>query len=56
MLGVEGIAGWLTDLFDSWDDPERREAILSTARTVEAEPSMIGASTHLLMVARRRAD
>lgn len=56
VLGVEGIAGWLTDLFDSWDDPERREAILSTARTVEAEPSMIGASTHLLMVARRRAD
>ena len=55
VLGVEGVAGWLGDLFDRWDDPEVREAILFAARAVEDEPSVVGASGHLLMVARRPA-
>jgi hypothetical protein len=53
VVGVEGVAGWLNDLFDGWDDAAQREAILHAARASEAEPSLLGASAHLLMVAKR---
>jgi SAM-dependent methyltransferase len=53
VLGVEGVAGWFGSLFDRWDDPKVREAILFAARAVEDEPSVVGASGHLLVVARR---
>ena len=51
VLGVEGVAGWFPNLFERWDDPGAREAIVFAARSIEAEPSLVGASTHLLMVA-----
>ena len=51
VLGVEGIAGWFPNVFEHWDDPASRNAILFAARSIEAEPSLLGASTHLLMVA-----
>jgi SAM-dependent methyltransferase len=53
VLGVEGVAGWFGYLFDRWDEPEAQESICFAARAIESEPSLIGASTHLLMVARR---
>ena len=58
VLDVGGGAGvhaaWLLhDLFDQWDDAAHRDAILFAARATEAEPSLIGASAHLLMVAKR---
>ena len=53
VVGVEGVAGWLPDLFDQWDDATHRDAILFVARATEAEPSLIGASAHLLVVAKR---
>ena len=56
LVGVEGFAGWLRHVFDRWDDPADREAILFAARAVESEPSLLGASTHLLMVAQRPAS
>jgi SAM-dependent methyltransferase len=49
VLGVEG-PGWL--LPDAWDDPGRREQIMRAARAVEREPSLLGLSAHLLLVAR----
>jgi SAM-dependent methyltransferase len=53
LLAVEGPAGWLGDL-DWWlEDDDRREVLLATIRRVEAEPSLLGASSHLLAVARR---
>jgi SAM-dependent methyltransferase len=55
VLGVEGVAGWFADVFERWDHPDDRDAILSAARAVESEPSLVGASAHLLMVARRPA-
>jgi ubiquinone/menaquinone biosynthesis C-methylase UbiE len=54
LVGVEGLAGWLPHLADRWEDPEARELILYSARAVEAEPSLLGLSAHLLAVARRR--
>jgi SAM-dependent methyltransferase len=50
LLAVEGVGQWLAD-FDDWlDDPERREVLLRAIRRVEAEPSLLGASPHLLAV------
>ena len=53
LYGVEG-PGWiLPDLVERWKDQERREIILQVARALEAEPSVIGCSAHLIVVGRR---
>lgn len=52
LVGVEG-PGWrLYDLDERWSDPVRRQQLLDAARWVEAEPSLLGYSAHLLAVAR----
>ncbi len=50
VLGVEG-PGWL--LPHRWEDPTRRESVLKAARAVEQEPTLLGLSPHLLVMARR---
>jgi hypothetical protein len=53
ILGVEG-PGWLLSDFDAhWADAGMRELILTSARAVEAEPTLLGVSPHLMAVARR---
>ena len=53
LLGVEG-PGWLQANFDAaWADPERRAFLLEAARTVEAEPSLLGVSAHLMAFAQK---
>ncbi len=54
LYGIEGPAWILPDFVERWDDPERREVVLRVARAVEAEPSVIGCSAHLLVVGRKR--
>jgi SAM-dependent methyltransferase len=54
LVGVEGLAGWLPQLDPRWRDAADRELILWAARVVEAEPSLLGLSAHLLAVARPR--
>jgi ubiquinone/menaquinone biosynthesis C-methylase UbiE len=56
VVGVEGLAGWLPNLADRWADPAARETILYSARAVENEPSLLGLSAHLLLVADRPSD
>jgi SAM-dependent methyltransferase len=51
LVGVEGLAPWL-DLDERWATDEGRETILFAARAIEAEPSLLGVSSHLLAVAR----
>ena len=52
-LAVEGI-GWLLPDLDAWlADDARRGVLLSTLAQLEAEPALMGASAHLLSVARR---
>lgn len=52
-LAVEGPA-WLLGNFDEWlEDVARRERLLSTVRAIEAEPALMGASAHLIAVARK---
>ena len=54
VLGIEG-PGWILGDFDTrWANPLERADMMAVARAVEAEPSVIGASAHLLAIARRR--
>jgi SAM-dependent methyltransferase len=53
VYGLEG-PGWiLTDLSDRLADPRSRADLLWIARLLESEPSMLGVSAQLLVVARR---
>ena len=53
LYGIEG-PGWiLTDVAERWKDPARREILLRVARAVESEPSVVGWSAHLMVVARK---
>jgi len=53
IYGIEG-PGWLLPDFDDWwDNAEHRQRLLQIARTVETEPSLLGASAHLMAVAEK---
>lgn len=51
LVGIEGLAGWLPNLGDRWDTQAGKEVILSSARTIESEPALLGLSGHLLAIA-----
>lgn len=55
VVGVEGLAGWLPQLRERWDDPADREIILDSARAVEGEPALLALSGHLIAVGRTPA-
>ena len=56
VYGIEGPGWLLADFGERWNDPRRREDILRVARQLEEEPSIRGASAHLMAVATRRTD
>ncbi len=57
LVGLEGLAGWLPQLDGEWGTGAGRATILDAAAAIEAEPSLLGLSAHLLAVARgRNAD
>lgn len=51
LVGLEGLAGWLSNLADDWETESGRETILYAARTIESTPSLLGLSAHLLAIA-----
>jgi SAM-dependent methyltransferase len=56
LLAVEGAVGAAAEArsLDAWlDDSRRREILLRAIRRVEAEPSLLGASPHVLALATR---
>jgi len=53
VFGIEGPGWLLSDLNERLDDPRRREDVLRVARLFESEPSLVGVSAHLLLVARK---
>jgi SAM-dependent methyltransferase len=56
IMAVEGAVGAAAEArsLDAWlDDPGKREILLRAIRRVEAEPSLLGASPHVLAVATR---
>jgi hypothetical protein len=53
VYGIEG-PGWLVPDFDEWwNRPEYRERLLKIARVLESEPSLLGVSPHLMIVASK---
>ena len=53
VLPIEGL-GWLARDFDRlWNDPRQRERLLETVRKVEREPSVLGASSHIMAIGRK---
>jgi hypothetical protein len=55
LLAVEGPGSWLPDTEEWLADPPRRQWLLREIRRVEAEPSLLGASSHVLAVGRAPA-
>jgi ubiquinone/menaquinone biosynthesis C-methylase UbiE len=53
LYGVEGPGWLLPDFVDRWQDPARREILLSVARALESAPATVGCSAHLLVVGRK---
>lgn len=51
ILGVEGMAAFLGNAGDLVERPESRAVLLRWLRVMEAEPSLLGASPHLLGLA-----
>lgn len=54
VFAVEGPAWMTPELEAQVDEPDRRARLLDTLRRLEREPSLLGASAHLLAVARSR--
>lgn len=53
VFAVEGPAPWAPDFARRFADPAARERMLAFVRAVETEPTLLGASPHLLGVARK---
>jgi hypothetical protein len=54
LLGVEGPAWILPDLGSWFGDTSRCSTLLRAIRRVETEPSLLGASAHILLIGVRR--
>lgn len=53
ILGIEGF-GWLMPDFDNrWNDIEEREILMSLLEMTESEPSLLGASSHIMAVGKK---
>jgi ubiquinone/menaquinone biosynthesis C-methylase UbiE len=50
LLAVEGIVYMLKDIENTWDTGTHREFLLEVLSRIEQEPSLIGASPHLICV------
>jgi ubiquinone/menaquinone biosynthesis C-methylase UbiE len=53
LFAVEGIAYMMKDLARDWDDAQHRDFLLELVAQTEQEPSLIGASPHLMCVAAK---
>ncbi len=53
LVAIEGPAWIARDFERLWDDPAQRERLLECVRRVEREPSILGASAHIMCIARR---
>jgi ubiquinone/menaquinone biosynthesis C-methylase UbiE len=51
LVGLEGLAVYLPQVADNWEREGDKETILWAARAVESEPTLLGLSPHLLLVA-----
>ena len=53
IVAIEG-PGWLARDFDKlWSDPAQRERLLAALRKVEREPSILGATSHIMAIGQK---
>jgi hypothetical protein len=52
-LPVEGPAWLLGNFAAHWSNLDRRERLLTTLRWLEAEPSLLGTSAHIMAIGRK---
>lgn len=52
LVGVEDLRGWLPHLAARWTREHDRRTIVDAATLIEAEPSLLGLSAHLMLIAR----
>ncbi|HTS04621.1 MAG TPA: methyltransferase domain-containing protein [Candidatus Eisenbacteria bacterium] len=53
IVAIEG-PGWLARDFDGlWNDPAQRERLLNVVRKVEKEPSILGATSHIMAIGKK---
>ena len=52
-IAIEGPAWLAARVGEQWDDPDWRQQILDALCWIEEEPSLLGASQHLMAVGRR---
>jgi hypothetical protein len=53
LVAIKG-PGWLARDFDRlWNDPQQRDRLLAAALKVEHEPAILGASSHIMAIARK---
>ncbi|HZC24084.1 MAG TPA: SAM-dependent methyltransferase, partial [Candidatus Binatia bacterium] len=53
ILPIEG-PGWLARDFERlWSDPVQRDRLLGAIRKVEREPSILGATSHIMAIGRK---
>jgi ubiquinone/menaquinone biosynthesis C-methylase UbiE len=53
LVAIEG-PGWIARDFERvWNDPVQRERMLATVRKVEREPSILGATSHIMAIGRK---
>lgn len=52
---LEGFAGFFPDFDQRWADPRQRENMLRVAELLEYEPSLLGATPHLLAIGGKAA-
>ncbi|TDV40685.1 class I SAM-dependent methyltransferase [Actinophytocola oryzae] len=55
LLPVEGMAHWIPDLAARLAGPDKRAVVLELLERTEREPEILGATSHLLAVARKTA-
>jgi SAM-dependent methyltransferase len=55
LLGVEGFTNTMPHLEHDWADDSKRAVIVSAARAIESEPSLLGLGPHIMVVGQRRA-
>lgn len=52
-VAIEGPAWMMARVHESWDDPQQRARFMAALRSIEGEPSLLGASQHLMVIARK---
>ena len=52
-LAVEGPVWMFHDIATQWEDGKKRQRLLEVIRMIEAEPSMLGTSAHIMAIGRK---